>query len=135
LPIEGGPFEEGNGCEVQYWIARELEKSGIARFREEERRDVAKLYKNPMEGTRPKSRANIQTARQFLSKTPQIPRRIKRRNNQKSWENAEYEKVKHLTRDIINSTLKKIVSLASCVLQLGYTNGRRHRKDATARIL
>ncbi|RLI20993.1 hypothetical protein DRO45_02945 [Candidatus Bathyarchaeota archaeon] len=32
-----GPFEEGNEYEVRYWIARELVKSGIARFRAEER--------------------------------------------------------------------------------------------------
>lgn len=33
--IDVGPFEEGNEYEIQFWIAKELEKAGIARFRQE----------------------------------------------------------------------------------------------------
>jgi hypothetical protein len=112
-----GPFEEGNEYEVQYWIARELEKSGIARFREDERLDAAKLYKIQWkervqttgqisklpEDFYPKLRRYIAELREEITKKPEKIR--------------EYEKVRHLTRDIINSRLKKIVSLASAPAQ------------------
>jgi len=40
-----GPFEEGKEYEIQYWIANELERAGIARFRDEELLDTRKLDK------------------------------------------------------------------------------------------
>jgi len=40
-----GPFEEGKEYEVRFWVAHELEKAGIVRFREEELLNAVKLYK------------------------------------------------------------------------------------------
>ena len=108
-----GPFEEGNEYEVQFWIARELERAGIARFREEERLDAAKLYKIQwtervqtagqipplVENFYPKLRRYLTELKEGVAKNPEKVR--------------EYEKVTHLTRDIVNARLKKIVSLAS----------------------
>ncbi len=114
--LDLGPFEEGNEYEVQYWIAKELEKSGIARFREEERFDSAKLYK--IQWTE-----RAQTAGQ-ISKLPEnFYPKLRRclaelEQEAKTPEKMrEYEKVKHLARDIVNSRLKKIVSLASAAAQ------------------
>lgn len=112
-----GPFEEGNEYEAPYWIAQELEPSGIARFREEERLDATKLYK--IQWTE-----RVQTAGQ-ISKLPETfypkLRRyladLKKETTKSPEKMREYEKAKHLTRDIVNSRLKKIVSLASAPAQ------------------
>jgi len=116
-----GPFEEGNEYEVQFWIAQELEKAGIARFREEERLDTANLYK--IQWTE-----RVQTAGQ-ISKLPENFYPKLRRYLVELKEDAakapeklrEYEKSKHVTQDIVNSRLKKIVSLASAPPQTEQT--------------
>jgi len=116
-----GPFEEGNEYEVPFWIAQELEKAGIARFREEERLDTAKLYKIQWtervqtvgqisklpENFYPKLRRYLTELKEEASKTPEKLR--------------EYEKSRHVTQDIVNSRLKKIVSLASAPPQTEQT--------------
>lgn len=43
--LKVGPFEEGKEYEVKYWVAKELERRGIARVREEELLDAVKLHK------------------------------------------------------------------------------------------
>jgi hypothetical protein len=116
-----GPFEEGNEYEVPFWIAQELEKAGIARFREEERLDTAKLYKIQWiervqtvgqisklpENFYPKLRRYLTELKEEASKTPEKLR--------------EYEKSRRVTQDIVNSRLKKIVSLASAPPQTEQT--------------
>ncbi|MBE0519451.1 DNA replication complex GINS family protein [Candidatus Bathyarchaeota archaeon] len=115
--LKVGPFEEGNEYEVKYWVARELVKSGIARFREEEMLDAAKLHKIQW-------KERVQTTRQ-ISKLPEdfYPKlrrylvELRQEITKKPEKMREYEKVRQLTQDIINSRLKKIVSLASAPAQ------------------
>jgi hypothetical protein len=116
-----GPFEEGNEYEVPFWIAQELEKAGIARLREEERLDTAKLYKIQWtervqsvgqisklpENFYPKVRRYLIELKEDAAKAPEKLR--------------EYEKSGHVTQDIVNSRLKKIVSLASAPPQTEQT--------------
>jgi hypothetical protein len=112
-----GPFEEGNEYDAPFWVALELEKAGIARFREEEVLDAAKLYK--IQWTE-----RVQTAGQ-VSKLPENFYPKLRRCLAELKDDAaktpeklqEYEKIRHLTRDTVNSRLKKIVSLASVQTQ------------------
>jgi len=73
-----GPLEEGNDYEIHYWVAAELEKSGIAHFREDEKLSM---------------------------------------NNKGSEKIVELEKTRHLARDIVNSRLRKIISIASAPAQ------------------
>jgi hypothetical protein len=112
-----GPFEEGNEYETQHWIAEELEKSGIARFREEEHLDATKLSK--IQWTE-----RVQTAGQvcklpdhFYPKLRRCLASLKEDVAKDPEKMREYEKTKHLTRDIVNSRVKKIVSLASAPAQ------------------
>jgi hypothetical protein len=112
-----GPFEEGNEYEVQYWIARELEKFGIARLHEEGFLDSAKLYKIQW-------KERVQTAAQ-ISKLPEdfYPKLrkyfsdLKEEIAKQPEKMREYEKVRQLALDITSSRLKKIVSLASAPAQ------------------
>jgi len=112
-----GPFEEGNEYEVLYWIARELEKFGVVRFRNEEMLDSAKLYKIHW-------KERVQTAGQiselpkdFYPKLRRYLKRLKEDATKYPEKMREYEKAKQLALDILNLRLKKIVSLASAQAQ------------------
>jgi hypothetical protein len=116
-----GPFEEGNEYEVQFWIAQELEKAGIARFREEERLDATKLYK--IQWTE-----RVQTAGQiarlpenFYPKLRRFLMELEEKVSEAPEKMREYEKVRQLAQDVVNARLKKIVSLASASAQTEQT--------------
>ena len=112
-----GPFEEGNEYETFYWVALELDRSGIAHFREDENVCVAKL--NKVQWTE-----RVQTPGQ-MSKLPEdfYPKlrrclaELKRETSRSPEKVLEHERGKHLTRDIVNSRLRKIVSIASAPAQ------------------
>jgi hypothetical protein len=119
--LNTGPFEEGNEYEVQFWIAKELEKAGISHFREEEKLDASKLYKiqwaervqtvaqipSLPESFYPKLRRCLTECKEQLAKAPE--------------KTQENEKAKHLARDIVNTRLKKIVLLSSSPAQTEQT--------------
>jgi hypothetical protein len=111
--ITVGPLQEGNEYELYYWIAHELVKSGVAHFREDDRLDATKLYKIQWrervqiagqiselpEDFYPKLRRYVANLKEDLVKAPE--------------KIQEYEKARYLMWDIINSRLKKIVTLSS----------------------
>lgn len=112
-----GPFEEGNEYEILYWVARELEKFGVVRFRNEELLDSAKLYKIHW-------KERVQTAgqiselpRDFYPKLRRYLKGLKEETIKHPEKMREYEKAKQLALDILNLRLKKIVSLASAPAQ------------------
>jgi hypothetical protein len=112
-----GPFEEGNDYEVYYWAALELEKGGIARPREEDKLDSVKL--NKVQWTE-----RIQTSGQVSKLPDYVYPKLRRRLAELRKEIAkdpekirEYERFRHLTQDITNSRLRKIVSIASAPAQ------------------
>ena len=112
-----GPFEEGNEYEVHYWVAVELVKSGMAHFRAEDLLDSGKLSKIQWtervqtagqisklpDGFYPKLRRHLVELREGIANNPERMR--------------EYERADHLTKDIVNSRMKKIVSIASSPAQ------------------
>jgi hypothetical protein len=115
--LDVGPFEEGNEYEVYFWVAQELAKSGIARFRGEEQLDATKL--NKIQWTE-----RIQAAGQisrlpedFYPKLRRCLTELKEEIPKDPEKMREYERVKHLTQDVINSRLKKIISIASAPAQ------------------
>ena len=108
-----GPFEEGNDYEVYYWVASELEKSGIARFREEEIIDAAKLHK--IQWTE-----RVQTAGQipslpdnFYPKYRRYFAELKKEAARNPEKLRDCDKSKQLIQDIVNSRLKKLIAIAS----------------------
>lgn len=108
-----GPFDEGNEYEVYFWIAKELANAGMVHFREDDILDATKLFKVQWrEGVQipgqisdlpedfyPKLRRHLSTLKNEISKQPE--------------KINEYERTKHLAKDIVNSRLKKIVSLST----------------------
>ncbi len=115
--INVGPFQEGNEYEIYYWIASGLAELGIVHFREEDNLDATKLYKAQWkervqvagqiselpEDFYPKLRRHLTKLKQDIAKHPE--------------KIQEYQKTKYLADDIVNSRLKKIVTLSSGPLQ------------------
>ena len=114
-----GPFEEGNEYEVHYWIAQELAASGIAHFREDDALDATKLYKIQW-----KERVQIagqisELTEDFYPKLRRYLASIKAEIVKHPEKAQDYEKAKHLAWDIVNSRLKKIITLSSGPAQIG----------------
>ena len=112
-----GPFDEGNEYEVYFWVAKELANAGMVHFREDDILDATKLFKVQWrEGVQipgqisdlpedfyPKLRRHLSTLKDEISKQPE--------------KINEYERTKHLAKDIVNSRLKKIVALSTAPVQ------------------
>ena len=108
-----GPFDEGNEYEVYFWVAKELANTGMVHFREDDILDATKLFKIQWrEGVQipgqiselpedfyPKLRRHLSTLKDEITKQPE--------------KINEYERTKHLAKDIVNSRLKKIVALST----------------------
>ncbi|MEM3010355.1 MAG: hypothetical protein QXE76_00910 [Candidatus Bathyarchaeia archaeon] len=115
--LKVGPFSEGEEYEVKFWVAKELRKAGLVRFREEDILDAVKLHKIHW-------KERVQSARQ-ISLLPQdfFPklRRYLAETKAKAVNNIEkmreYEKIVRVSHDIVNCRLRKIVSLASAPAQ------------------
>ena len=115
--LKVGPFQEGKEYEVRFWIARELKKAGIARFRKEELLDLVKLNKIHW-------KERVQSTQQVASLPEDFYPRLRRyladlRKSavKKTEKMRDYDKARRLSRDIVNLRLKKIVSLASAPAQ------------------
>lgn len=115
--IKVGPFEEGKEYEVKFWIAEELEKTGIATFNEESQLDSVKLYKlHWKESVQPTSQIAPLTE-DFYPKLRRYLVSLKRDCIKKPEKMKEYEKATRISHDIINCRMKKIVSLSSAPAQ------------------
>lgn len=112
-----GPFEEGNGYDVRYWVAQKLVKSGIARLRKEEMLDTTKIYKIQWKERVQSTRQVSKLPEQFYPKLRRHLVGLRKEIAKKPEKMSEYEKVRQVTKDIIISRLKKIVSLASAPAQ------------------
>ncbi len=115
--LKVGPYQEGNEYEVRFWIAQELKRAGIARFREEELLDLMKLNKIHW-------KERVQASQQVTALQEDFYPRLRRYLDdlkggaiKKPEKLGDYEKARKLSRDIIRLRLKKIVSLASSPAQ------------------
>ena len=112
-----GPLEEGREYEVRFWVARELEKAGIARFREEERLDSVMLYKiHWKERIQPLKRVSS-LPEDFYPKLRRYLADLKGEAARSAEKMREYEKVVKLSHDVINTRLNKIVSLSASPIE------------------
>ena len=115
--LKVGPFQEGKEYEVRFWIARELEKAGIARFREEELLDLVKLNKIHWKERVQSTQQIAFLPEDFYPRLRRYLADLKTGAIKKPEKMRDYEKARRLSRDIINLRLKKIVSLASAPAQ------------------
>ena len=108
-----GPFEEAKEYEIMYWAAKELEKMGIVKFREEERLDLIKLYKIHWKERAQTSRTIAQLPESFYPKLRRFLEELKRKAVKDPEKMRDYEKAIRIAKDIVNCRLRKIVLLAS----------------------
>jgi DNA replication initiation complex subunit (GINS family) len=112
-----GPFQQGNEYVVYQWVAAELSVAGVGHLREEDTLDSTKLAKVQW-------KERIQVAGQISELPTDFYPRLRlyladlqsqlSKNPQKV---QEYERVKSLALDIVNSRLRKIVTLSSSPMQ------------------
>jgi hypothetical protein len=108
-----GPFEEGNEYEVYHWIAQELAEFGIAHFREEDCLDATKLYKIQWKERVQVAGQISELPEDFYPKLRRYLANIKEEIAKQPEKVREYEKATHLSWDIVNSRLKKIIALSA----------------------
>jgi hypothetical protein len=110
-----GPFDEGNEYEVYLWVAKELTATAMVHFREDDLLDNTKIYRiNFREGKKaPDQITDIPS--DFYPKLRRYLLELKDQatQTQQSEKFQEYDRTKQLSRDIVNSRLRKIVSLAA----------------------
>ncbi len=126
-----GPFEEGREYDVPYWIASELERAGIARFREEELLDTRKLDKILWKEKVQQVRQISHLQADFYPRLRRFLNRLKRTANNSPERNAEYRKAESVAKDIINIRLRKIVALASSPEQTDQTLNDLAKEERT----
>lgn len=111
--LEVGPFEEGKEYEIRFWIAQELEKTGVVRFREEDILDIVKLHKiHWKERVQPTNKVSP-LSEDFYPRLRRYIENLKKSSQNNSEKLKEYEKSMGISQDIVNNRVKKIVSLAS----------------------
>ncbi len=129
--LKVGPFEEGKEYEVPYWIAEELERAGIARFREEELLDNRKLDKILWKEKLQQARQVSHIEEDFYPRLRRFLTRLKKGANSSPERNAEYRKAEAVAKDIINIRLRKIVALASSPEQTNETLNDLAKEERT----
>lgn len=112
-----GPFEEGNEYEVYYWIVAELEKSGIVNRPEDEKMNGTMLNKTQWAERVQTAKQISKLPRDFYPKLRRFLVDLKDKTGKEPEKMRDYERIKHLTQDIVNSRLRKIVSIASAPAQ------------------
>lgn len=115
--VKVGPFEEGKEYEVKHWIAKELERAGVARVREEERLDAVKLHKISWKESIQQARQVSPLEEDFYPRLRRYLASLKSKAVRSPEKMKEYGKSTRLSRDIVNCRLRKIVSLASSPAQ------------------
>ena len=119
--VKVGPFEEGKEYEIKYWVAKELERAGIARVREEELLDAVKLHKIFWKESIQQARQVSPLEEDFYPRLRRYLASLKRKAISNPEKLKEYDKARRLSRDIVNCRLRKIVSLASSPAQTNQT--------------
>ncbi|MCW4032935.1 MAG: hypothetical protein NWF08_06040 [Candidatus Bathyarchaeota archaeon] len=99
--------------ELAYWIGEELVNSGIAKFREEDILNMAKLSKIHWRETIPTSRQIPSLQKNFFFMLRRFLRRMNEESKTDSSKMLDYEKAMNLARDIVNCRVRKIISIAA----------------------
>ena len=129
--LKVGPLEEGKEYEPMYWVARELEKAGIASLNEKELLDAVKLYKIHWKERVQSAKQITVLSEDFYPRLRRYLASLRKEAIRKPEKMKEYEKAVRLSRDIINCRLKKIISLASAPKQTNQTLSNLSKEERT----
>jgi DNA replication factor GINS len=115
--INVGPFQEGNEYDVYNWIGEALAEAGIVHFREEDNLDATKLYKVQWKERVQVAGQISELPEDFYPKIRRYLKELKQDFAQQPEKIQTYQRTKHLADDIVNSRLKKIVTLSAAPIQ------------------
>ena len=111
-----GPLKSGQEVEIPYWVAEGLIKSGIAKFRDEDRLSLAVLSKVHWRETIPTSRQIPQLPENFYSMLRRFLTELEADTRSDRTKLKDLEKAIGLSKDVVNCRVRKIVSLAAAPL-------------------
>jgi hypothetical protein len=103
----------GQEAEVPYWIAEQLVAADLAKFRDEDLLDLAKLSKTHWKETIPSSTQLPQLYPRFYCTLRRFLAKLRTEGKQDPSKLREYEKAENLSHDIINCRIRKIASFAA----------------------
>jgi len=112
-----GPFRIGQEIDAPRWIAEELVRSGIAKWKEEDRLDLATLSKMHWRETIPTARQIPAIGEDFYPMLRSLLADLKTQSRSDPAKGRDFEKAVHLSKDIVNCRIRKIVSLAAAPAQ------------------
>jgi hypothetical protein len=108
-----GSLRAGQETEIPFWVAEELVKAGIAKFREEDLLTLSALSKIHWRETLPSSRQIPALPRIFFFLLRRFLRNLRNESRNDSLKSRDLEKAESLSQDIVNCRVRKIVSLAA----------------------
>lgn len=108
-----GPFSSGQEADLPYWVAQELVGSRVARFRDEDRLDLATLSKAHWRETIPTSRQLPALDPWFYPKLRRLLEELKIESRSDPSKGRDYEKALNLSKDILNCRIRKLVSMSA----------------------
>lgn len=112
-----GPFKIGQEVDAPRWVAEELVRSGIAKWRDEDRLDLASLSKMHWRETIPTARQIPAVGEDFYQMLKALLAELRAQSRSDPSKGRDYEKAVHLSKDIVNCRIRKIVSLAAAPAQ------------------
>jgi len=112
-----GPFRAGQEIEAPRWVADELVRSGIAKWRDEDRLDLTTLSKMHWRETIPTARQIPAIGEDFYPMLRSLLVDLKAQSRSDPAKGRDFEKAAHLSKDIVNCRIRKIVSLAASPAQ------------------
>ena len=112
-----GPFRTGQEIDAPRWVAEELVRSGIARWRDEDKLDLATLSKMHWRETIPTSRQIPPIGADFYQKLSRLLADLRAQSRSDPSKGRDFEKAVQLSKDISNCRIRKIVSLAAAPAQ------------------
>jgi hypothetical protein len=111
--IKVGPLEEGREYDVRYWVAHQLEETGVA-YIKDEKFNIKKINNvHWKESSIVHARQLSSIDEKFYPKMRRYLSELRKGAITNPEKMREYEKVMLMSQDIVNCRLRKIVSLAS----------------------
>ena len=103
----------GQEAEVPYWVADQLVAADLARYRDEDLLDIAKLSKTHWKETVPSSTQLPSLQASFYFVLRRFLAKLRAEGKQDPSKLRECEKAETLSRDVINCRVRKIASFAA----------------------
>jgi len=103
----------GQEAEVPYWVAEKLVAANVARYRDEDLMDLAKLSKTHWKETIPSSTQLPSLQADFYCMLRRFLAKLKADGKHDPSKLRDYEKAQNLSRDIVNCRLRKVTSFAA----------------------